>query len=268
MDLCQKTLKSWLDCDNAVDIWTYSIDYSLPILQTVVLDFVGKHLLNGIDRKVFLRFDHVFVERLLRETMITCTESKVLAVIMQWVQFNLRCRQKYARKLLRLIYWDRIHLKDTRAITVRSVKSLREMMTEASKQPSPLVLRGMMQGILLVGGFSADGPVNEMRFLPGIQEPGRSRGSWTVCGSLPTKSRLVDFAVCALPDGGIVVCGGSHLEESGGDVHSNNVFILDTHTNRWALANPMKNERSLCQAVWFRYVTTFVWYEFSIQNFW
>lgn len=253
MDVCQKTLKTWLDCDNVVDIWTYSTDYSLPVLQTAVLEFVGKHLLAGIDRKVFLRFDGVFVERLLRESMITSTESNVLAVIMQWLQFNLRCRQKYARTLLRLIYWDRIHLKDTRAITVRSVKSLRDVMTEASKQPSPPVLRGMVRGVLLVGGFSVDGPLNDMRFLPETEEPGRAKGAWSVCGQLPTKSRLVDFAACALPDGGVIVCGGTHLEEAAGrEVYSNSVFILDAHTNRWVLANPMRNERSLCQAVWFR----------------
>ncbi|GAV05573.1 hypothetical protein RvY_15678-2 [Ramazzottius varieornatus] len=253
MDVCQKALKTWLDCDNVVDIWTYSTDYSLPSLQTAVLEFVGKHLLAGIDRKVFLRFDGVFVERLLRESMITSTESNVLAVIMQWLQFNLRCRQKYARTLLKLIYWDRIHLKDTRAITVRSVRTLRDVMTEASKQPSPPVLRGMVRGVLLIGGFSVDGPLNDMRFLPETEESGRANGAWSVCGRLPTKSRLVDFAACALPDGGVVVCGGTHLEEAGGrEVHSNSVFILDAHTNRWVLANPMRNERSLCQSVWFR----------------
>ena len=121
-----------MDIDNVVDIWTYSTNFNLLSLQSAVLEFVGNKLL-AIDPKVMLRFDGEFMRRLLEEAVIGTVEGSVLAVAVQWLDFNWKCREKYAKNLLQRIYWDRIHLRDQRAVAVRCSKPLRNLLTDAGE---------------------------------------------------------------------------------------------------------------------------------------
>lgn len=247
---CEDFLSTSLDIDNVVDIWTHSTDFCLARLQKHVLDYVGTHL-TRIDRKVLLRFDGDFMARLLRDAVISCLESKVLSIVVQWIQFNFKYREKYAKGLLSHIFWDRIHLRDTRLAAVKCPKPLRQQILESSRLPSPTVPRGMEQGILILGGFSIDGPMNEMRFMP-MQKSSQAHREWRICARLPTQKRTVDFGACALPDGGVLLCGGSFLDDSMVESRSSLAFIYDVHTSRWIFASPMKRARSGCGTVWFR----------------
>ncbi|OQV26075.1 putative Kelch-like protein 32 [Hypsibius exemplaris] len=256
VDLCEQVLQERMNPDNVVDIWTYSTNFSLSFLQSSVLRFVGKHL-PTIDRKVLLRFDGDFIKRLLQEAVIPTVESSVLVNTVQWLDFNWKCREKYAKDLLRRIYWDRIHLRDQRAISVRCSKPLRTLLTEASKQPSPVLPRGMTASIVILGGFSIDGPINTLRVAPvGSNGPERKRikspADWSTYCRLPSRVRTVDFAVCALPDGGLLLCGGTFFDEAGNEIQTASTFVLDVHSSRWIQAGPMKKPRSGAVAVWFR----------------
>lgn len=250
--MCEEFLIRVVDLDNVADIWTYVPQYPLPLLQNFLLGFVGKKL-TAIDSKVLLRFDSDLVGLLLEHTVIVTTELKVLAILVQWLQFNFKCREKYTAEFLALIFWDRIHSRDVRGIAVKCLKPLKTAIMEASKKPCPITPRGMLPGMILVGGFSIDGPMNNARFLPNNCGLSMKDSKWVTFAPLPTEARTVDFGLCPLPDGGFIIAGGCTLNSGMGDAPSRTSFMFDAHAKRWRRLKDMKRERSLCLAVWFRY---------------
>ncbi|XP_055327901.1 kelch-like protein 38 [Paramacrobiotus metropolitanus] len=249
--VCENFLIDSIELDSCVDIWHHAVVFSLHRLQNRILDFTGRNLTN-IDQKVLLRFEGDFMIRLLRDTVITSLETTVLNIVVQWIQFNYKCREKYAKKFLNHIYWDRIHMRDTRAVSVKCVKPLRQLIIDSSKSPPPSVPRGMQRCILMLGGFGLDGPTNEIKFVTINNKTGNVGTVWKPLTRLPMKYRTVDFATCPLPDGGILICGGAYFDDNMNESRTSSVYIYDVHNNRWILANSMKKARSGCVSVWFR----------------
>ncbi|CAG0892965.1 unnamed protein product [Darwinula stevensoni] len=252
VDACSTYLEDHLDLENCVDVATIAETYSLSHLKKVVYRFICNNLSKFSQMPDYQRLTFTQVDCLLNaEFPVDCSETDILAIVMDWIRYDPGKRLQYASLLLSHVRLQEILLFDLQLLLNSS--SFRELVCLAPQvwedlaykcsclpvdQPESYTglvsTRGMESSIIVVGGFNVNGVTNAISYyMP-------SARAWYHLTTIPHVDQCNYGTACL--DNELYVIGGCFNQILHENIHPFG-FRYDPRYDKWSTIAPMLRER-------------------------